>query len=512
MIRDNHLGQSIQMPVRQMSEVHRRQLDFIADHTGFMAEMIRHQDWNKSPLGPPSRWPESLKSALSLMLDSEFPMFLAWDHDLGFLYNDAYSAILGAKHPKALGRPFKEIWQEIWPDILPLIEQALAGKATWLDDLPLTMNRHGYDEETWFTFSYSPLRDEDGRVCGLFCACTETTDKVRAIRNNQAERQRLENLFAQAPGFMAMLTGPEHTFELTNASYRRLIGDRDVIGRRVSEVLPELQGQGFFELLDQVYRTGEPFVGHQQSMRIRRRSGGQIEQTYLDFIYQPVKDSAGTVTGIFAEGYDVTDQKLAQEQQTLLINELNHRVKNTLAIVQGLAQQTFTLEVPTPVARKVFDARLKALALAHDLLTRQNWKAAKISDILSSGVEATAGDAAKRVSYNGPDVTLPPQTAVSFAMAVHELSTNAVKYGSLSNDTGIVSVSWTINSAYDQMRLNFEWQETGGPDVAPPKKTGFGTRMIQHGLAAELHGTINLEFAPTGVRYTIDAPLPRVEP
>ena len=495
-----------------MSEVHGRHLDFIAAHTGFMAEIIRYQDWSKSPLGPPSRWPEALKSAVSLMLGSEFPMFLAWDHDLGFLYNDSYSAILGAKHPQALGRPFKEIWQEIWPDILPLIEQALAGKATWLEDLPLTMNRHGYDEETWFTFSYSPLRDEDGRVCGLFCACTETTDKVRAIRNNQAERQRLENLFAQAPGFMAMLSGPEHTFELANASYRRLIGDRDVIGRSVREVLPELEGQGFFKLLDKVYQTGEPFVGHQQSVRIRRHSKGQIEQTYLDFIYQPVIDSAGTVTGIFAEGYDVTDQKLAQEQQTLLINELNHRVKNTLAIVQGLAQQTFKLDVASPVARKVFDARLKALASAHDLLTRQNWKAAQICEILLNGVEATAGDAAKRVTYDGPDVTLPPQTAVSFAMAVHELSTNAVKYGSLSNETGGVSVSWNINSESDQMRLNFEWQESGGPVVTPPGKTGFGTRMIQHGLAAELHGTINLEFAPTGVRYTIDAPLPGGQP
>lgn len=374
-----------------------------------MAEMMRSHDWSNSPLGPPARWPNSLQSAASLMLDSKFPMFLAWDQGLGFLYNDAYSTILGEKHPTALGRPFQEIWQEIWPDISPLVEQALSGEPSWLDDLPLTINRHGYDEETWFTFSYSPLRDEDGRVCGLFCACTETTDKVRAIRNNQAERERLETLFAQAPGFMAMLSGPEHTFDLANAAYQRLIGEREVIGLTVREVFPDLESQDFFELLDSVYQTGEPFIGHQRPIRLRRAADGEVEQAYLDFIYQPIMDSAGTVTGIFAEGYDVTEQKLAQEQQALLINELNHRVKNTLAIVQGLAQQSFKPEVPPPVARKAFDARLKALASAHDLLTRHNWKEAEISEILSSGVEAAAGEGAKRVAYHGPDMTLPPR-------------------------------------------------------------------------------------------------------
>ena len=114
------------------------------------------------------------------MLGSRFPMFVAFGPDLGFLYNDAYAEILGDKHPAALGRRFHDIWAEIWPDISPLIERALSGEATWSENMPLTMNRHGYDEPTWFTFSYSPLRDEGGKVVGMFCACTETTGRVQA--------------------------------------------------------------------------------------------------------------------------------------------------------------------------------------------------------------------------------------------------------------------------------------------------------------------------------------------
>jgi len=143
---------------------------------------MRRRDWSASPLGPPSTWPQSLRSVVGLLLGSKFPMFVAWGPDLGFLYNDPYAEILGAKHPAALGRRFHDIWSEIWPDISPLIDAAMKGEATYRDNLPLLMNRHGFEEQTWFTFSYSPVRDESGRVAGMFCACTETTAQVLAHR------------------------------------------------------------------------------------------------------------------------------------------------------------------------------------------------------------------------------------------------------------------------------------------------------------------------------------------
>ena len=154
-------------------------LEFLAGG-GSTGALMRALDWSTSPLGRPESWPQSLRSVVGLLLQSQFPMFVAWGKDLGFLYNDSYAEILGAKHPRAMGRRFYDIWSEIWSDISPLIDAAMAGQATYREDLPLVMNRKGYDEKTWFTFSYSPVRDESGVVAGMFCAVSETTQKVLA--------------------------------------------------------------------------------------------------------------------------------------------------------------------------------------------------------------------------------------------------------------------------------------------------------------------------------------------
>ncbi len=168
-------------------------LDFLAGG-GSTGALMRAHDWSESPLGPPDTWPQSLGTVVGLLLQSQFPMFVAWGPDLGFLYNDPYAEILGVKHPRALGRRFYDIWSEIWSDISPLIDAAMAGHASYREDLPLVMNRRGYDEQTWFTFSYSPVRDEAGRIAGMFCAVSETTQKViaeRALRHNEAQLREL---------------------------------------------------------------------------------------------------------------------------------------------------------------------------------------------------------------------------------------------------------------------------------------------------------------------------------
>ncbi len=147
------------------------------------ASMLAH-DWSTSPLGQPGEWPSSLRSVVSLMLGSGFPMFVAWGDELGFLYNDAYSMMLGKKHPAALGARFQDVWSEIWSDIAPMVDAALAGRPSYFENLPLIMNRKGYDEETWFTFAYSPVRDAAGRVVGMYCCATETTLQVLAQRRS----------------------------------------------------------------------------------------------------------------------------------------------------------------------------------------------------------------------------------------------------------------------------------------------------------------------------------------
>ncbi|MDQ9170382.1 PAS domain-containing protein [Oxalobacteraceae bacterium R-40] len=293
---------------------------------GEIGSMMRNHDWSTSPLGHPETWPQSLRSVVGLLLNSKFPMFVAWGPELGFLYNDSYVDVLGGKHPQALGRRFYDIWSEIWNDIGPLIDCAMAGEASYRENLPLLMRRKGYDEQTWFTFSYSPVRDESGQVAGMYCACFETTAQVLNERHRIKENERLHQLFEQAPGIMTVLREPDHVFELVNHAYLQLIGHRNPIGKTVRESLPEVEGQGFFELLDEVYKTGKTYVGSRMPIDLQRQPQGPLEKRFVDFVYQPIKDDAGKVTGIFIEGSDVTDHYHAQMELQRLNRELTDKV------------------------------------------------------------------------------------------------------------------------------------------------------------------------------------------
>jgi PAS domain S-box-containing protein len=287
-------------------------LSFLADG-GEMGERIRGFDWPASPLGRPEAWPQALKTAVRIVLSTKFPMFVAWGPELRFLYNDAYSEILGNKHPFALGHAFEDIWAEIWEEIGPIAQRAVAGEASFYENLPLTLTRRGFAEQAWFTFSHSPLRDEATGADGMLCTVVETTATVLAERERLSETERLRQLFDNAPGFMAVVRGPDHVFEMANASYQKLVGRRDLIGKPVREAVPEVEGQGLFELLDKVYRSGEAFSGRSVAVRLQRQSGSAREERLLDFVFQPIFDSQGAVSGIFADGYDVTERILAEQ-------------------------------------------------------------------------------------------------------------------------------------------------------------------------------------------------------
>ena len=169
--------------------------------------LLRETDWGLSPLGPPEDWPPELATAFSMAGSSAFPMFIAWGADLRFLYNDAYIPILGDKHPAAFGAPFQQVWGEIWPDLVPIVDRALSNKSAYFEDLPLTMERKGFREQTWFTFSYSPLHDGHGRVAGLYCTCIETTTRVQAERRAAFELTVADALRPQASSDDAIRSG-----------------------------------------------------------------------------------------------------------------------------------------------------------------------------------------------------------------------------------------------------------------------------------------------------------------
>jgi two-component sensor histidine kinase len=634
---------------------------------GKVGALMRAHDWSGSPLGPPAGWPQSLRTVVGLMLGSEFPMFVAWGDELGFLYNDAYAEILGAKHPAALGARFHDIWAEIWTDIWPLIEAAMAGQASYREDLPLLMNRHGFDEQTWFTFSYSPVRDESGAVAGMFCAVVETTQRVRTeqaqaflahfddqlrdvasadqILSQSAEliarhlaadrvhwarvdtaadafevrhewvrdgvpslvgRHRLsdfgEALIAQmaAGATVAVVdalhdrpASPEAVEAEFGAAVRGVLAVplirggvwqsalcahtltprpwrederefiRDVGERawtrvqralaeaqvRESEVrlralvnatsnvlyrmspdwreMRQLDGRGFLSdtdspsiawmeayllpedrpaiqaVIDRAVRDKAPF---QVEHRVRQ-ADGSIGWTFSRAI--PILDEAGEIVEWFGAASDVTVRRAAEEHLRLMVNELNHRVKNSLATVQAIAAQTLRKgEIPEET-REALVSRLVALAAAHDVLTARRWSGANLRELAEQAAAPYARlDGAAPFDLEGPEVSLPPKTAIALALAFHELATNAGKYGALSTPAGRVRLTWSVSEAEGERRLHLEWRETGGPPVEPPKRRGFGTRLIERGLGSELQGTVRLEYRPDGLVCTVEAHLP----
>lgn len=200
-------------------------------------------------------------------------------------------------------------------------------------------------------------------------------------------------------------------------------------------------------------------------------------------------------------------EKRAAEHQRLLIDELNHRVKNTLATVQSISAQTLRTSETKEDARNALERRLLALSRAHDVLTRESWDGADLFEVVEKALEPYQVSGEKRFHIMGPHVRVTPRMSLALAMALHELATNAVKYGALSNKKGMINVSWNVLNGAAPPRLNLRWTEAGGPPVKTPHRRGFGSRLIERSLAQDLDGQVEITFVPTGVVCTVDAPV-----
>lgn len=372
--------------------------------TGEMADLTRAFDWSQTPIGPVEQWPDTLLITVNTLLASRFPMFLWWGNDLTHFYNDAYRPSIAAdKHPKALGCSAIQTWPEIWPIIGPQIDAVMThGEASWHEDQLVPIYRDGKLQDVYWTYSYSPVRDPGGRICGTLVTCSETTQRKRLeleraslIQELEQERAQLTSLFQQAPAFFAVLRGPEHVFERINPLYQELIGRRNVIGKAAREAVPEADGQGFFALLDRVYQTGEPFVGYGTPIQLARTAGQPLEERYLNFIYQPIHEADGAISGIIVLGVDITESKRAEQAlvQTeklaavgRLASSIAHEINNPLESVTNL------LYLVETTSKK--EVRLQYLAQAQQELGR----AARV---------ATMTLRFHRQSTNAKDTSLP---------------------------------------------------------------------------------------------------------
>ena len=639
------------------------------DGGGEIGALIRARDWAATPLGDVHGWPQSLRSALGICLRSHSASAVFWGPDHLFLYNDAWAALLGDRHPDSLGRPAAEVLADIWPRLAGQFATAYErGEAVNRLDVLLVRNLGGRRFDSYWSYALLPVASEDGSVGGLFGQARETTTQVMLARQDALMLELTETLraltdparlvaaavelvagaldadrigYAEADeeaGTVAILhcavrggmrdisgVGPIPDFggtinddldagrtiriddsaldeRLAAPDVRRLyealgvasalvvpiVGTRryramlfahhdsprswsdheeallraatDRVWREITRARAETalrhseqRYRRVFEQandiiltadLDQVITDCNPagaaamgvkreeiigrsiaeFVtpeGYQQTSRMLRHKlekGGTTRHEidvripsgailHWEINSSLAIDSEGKVVGLHAIARDVTERRRHEERQRLLVNELNHRVKNTLSLVQGLALQTFKDGRAMTEAREVFQERLAALAAAHDLLTRDSWEGATLDELIDQAVGHHNGGG-PRIVWSGPAVTLNPKAAVSLVMALHELSTNAAKYGALSVPGGRVTIGWTA----DEGRMAILWSEHDGPPVAPPAGRGFGLRMIERALAADLAAQARIDFEPAGLVCRIEAPLDQVAP
>ncbi len=456
--------------------------------------------------------------------------YVVLDRDLVIVWmNESYLRTTGRTHAEIVGREMFEAFpsdpeSESFRQLRSSFDRVLeSGETDEIAHIRYDIEQaDGTMEERYWSATHTPFKDEAGAVTHILQHTVDISElhELRGMREQMRvleraqlvetrnrdlseETRKLRNLLENTPGFTAVLLGPEMQFAMANAAYRRLTGNRPLVGLTIEEALPEVIDQGFISILEDVYRTGEPYFGRQEPIFLQMQPGAKPEQVYLEFVYQPIVDGERQVTGVFIQGHDVTEEVEAAQRQTLLIHELNHRVKNTLAIVQGLAQQSFGLDEGNRAGRDAFAARLGALSAAHNLLTSCNWESAEVRSLIAGSLDAALGNAAERCNLDGPDLVLRPQHAVALAMIVHELATNALKYGALSVPEGRVAIRWVAEYEDETVSIVLDWTESGGPPVAPPQSKGFGSRLIQSGLRGR-KGSVSIDYERSGLHCRIE--------
>ncbi|MBI1181155.1 MAG: PAS domain-containing protein [Alphaproteobacteria bacterium] len=379
--------------------------------------------------------------------------------------------------------------------VVEKISRSFQTGEPWEDTFPL---RGADGEYRWFLSRALPVRGDDGTIACWFGTNTDVTEQREAERQLREGEERFRALAESMPQ-LVWTAGNDGRVDYYNSRVRHYAVSEggETAGWLWKGLLHERDLQATMEAWYEAAAAGQDYAF---SHRLRMADG-----SYRWHLSRAVPVAAPGGTRWYGTATDIHDLREAQEHRQLLISELNHRVKNTLTLVQSVAQQTFRKDDLTAGKVDDFAARLRALAGAHDILTRESWQDMPLAEAAQQAVES-CGISGERVVLSGPAVTLPSRTGVVISMAIHELCTNAIKYGALSAEDGTVSLDWTVDETHGR-RLRMEWRERGGPTVSPPVHEGFGSRLIKRGLAAELDGSVSMDFRPEGLICIVEGHL-----
>ncbi|MER0239957.1 PAS domain-containing protein [Fulvimarina sp. MAC8] len=393
-------------------------------------------------------------------------------------------------------------------------------------DIPGSDGAEGGFLRRYWSLTYSPMLDGTGRTEFILATIVDVTQlaeenaadmgladsasgmdtsgeaQVELAGSFPAERQQeiaaFSRLFRQAPGMFAVLEGRDLRFSFVNDSFLKFASDRTVIGRSFFDVLPELQDQGVPELARLALDGGGVVIGETVHMEMRRSANDEPgSERFFDFTFSPMTDNTGAVVGLFFQGVDRTEFMRATLRHRILVDELNHRVKNTLSTVQAMARQSFRSAADPEEARFAFEARIMALSQAHNLLSARRWESAGLTTLLHQELADLSTD---DVSIAGPNVLLGSKTAIALALVFHELASNAARYGACASGEGHLSVEWSCEARGNDRILRFEWSETVSDVDSRGLQPGYGIRVLKRIIEGELGGDLSIELRDRGLQ------------
>ncbi|HET6161082.1 MAG TPA: PAS domain S-box protein [Dongiaceae bacterium] len=411
-------------------------------------------------------------------------------------YNEAAATLWGYRPP--LGDSvWCGSWRLYWPDGSPMPHDQCPMARTIKEGRPVTgmtaIAERPDGSRVHFMPFPMPLHNGDGIPTGAVNVLVDITGRREAERN----AHRLAAIIESSDDAI-ISKSLDGIITSWNAGAERLFGytAQEVIGRPVTILMPPDRVDEEPVILARI-RRGER-IEHYDTVR-HRKDGSPID---ISLTVSPIKDADGRIIGASKIARDITDRKRAEQQQRLLVGEIKHRIKNTLATVQAIARQT--LQGTPAEERDAFIARLMALANAQDLLTLERWNRAALRDVVGRALKPFEVQHSARFHFQGPDdVWIDAQRASLLTMVLHELATNAIKYGALSNGSGIVQLTWEVVEEDEAQRATLTWRERGGPLVVPPARKGFGSLLIERALQGS-GGRSELEFNPNGLICTME--------